>query len=32
VSYAGSDNVEWSDRGEPTLKFRMFCHEDIPQF
>lgn len=32
VAYAGEENVEWSDRGQPTLKFVMHCHNDIPQF
>lgn len=32
VSYAGEDNVEWSDRGEPTLKLVILCHKDIHQF
>lgn len=32
VAYAGEENVEWSDRGQPTLKFVMHCHQDIAQF
>lgn len=32
VAYAGEENVEWSDRGEPTLKFVLHCKAEIPQF
>lgn len=32
VSYVGEENVEWSDRGEPTLKMVLVCRKDIPQF